>query len=52
MAVSVITTFMDHLLDARLRLSLQLESTKFHTTQRDAVMIGRIRYIIEPLEYE
>jgi hypothetical protein len=45
-AVNVITTVIDHLLDTRLRPSLQVEGTKFHTTQRDGVMIGRIRYIL------
>jgi hypothetical protein len=32
-AVKVITTFIDHLLYARLRLSPEAMSTKFHTMQ-------------------
>jgi hypothetical protein len=31
-AVNIITTFIDHLLDACLRLSPRMEKTKFHTT--------------------
>ena len=49
MAVNVITTFIDHLLDTRLRLSSQVESTKFHTAQRHAVITERICYVIELL---
>jgi hypothetical protein len=51
-AVNVITMFMDHLLDARLRLSPVAGNTKFRAEQREAVRIGQIRSVIELLAQE
>jgi hypothetical protein len=52
LAVKIITMFIGHLLDTRLRPSPVAENTKFRTEQRDAVGIGRIRSFIELLAYE
>lgn len=51
-AVNIITTFINHLLDARLSLSPRIENTKFRTTQRYTVMTERIRCVIELLAHQ
>jgi len=51
-AVNVITIFIDHLHDTRLRLSPVAETTKFRTEQQDAVGIGWVRSVIELLAHD
>lgn len=51
-AVNVITSFIDHLLNARLRLSPEAESTKFRSGQRGTLVIGQIGSFIELLAHE
>lgn len=51
-AVTAITTFIDHLLNARVRLPQGGESTKSRTEQLDVLLIWRIRSFIQLLAHE